>query len=609
MQSPRLPNLLLPLLLLLITAFPALAQQRPSAFAEPPKVEVFATLNTDVLLPNSQHVLAVVVDVPEGLHAQSATPSNEAFIPFEITLTSTLPPGITAFPPVYPKGHDQTYPLLGTLNVYEGRVIAFIPISVDATVAPGTTLELAGTLTTQLCDDKSCFPPEDTAFSTRATVAAPGSPTKPANPAFFAGFDWSTFGQSLPPSTRPASAAASPTVFGLSLSRSSYPLAFAVAILVGIIFNVMPCVLPVLPLKAYGFYEASQHSRARSLALGLIFSSGVVAAFGVLGIIVFFLGQQWGALFQLPWFTWSMVAILVLMALGLWNVFTFRLPLGVYSFEPNHNSVSGNFMFGAFTALLSTPCTAPLFPALLLWASAQSKGVGVALMLAVGVGMALPYLLLAGVPELARKFPRTGPWSELIKQFMGFLVLGTAAFLAGQALLPGMQFMYAIAATALVAGIFLVVQTARLMPRPTPITIASILALALISSTSFAAVSLNQKSVEWTPFSDSALAAARAANRPVLVKFTANWCANCHYVEATVFTDRKVLATLKSKDVLLLKVDITRANAPGSDLLRTLNPAGGIPLTAIYPPGATDPIQLTSIYTPGTLLDTLTSLR
>lgn len=578
--------------------------QPTGALGETPKVEVSAFLNATPLTPGSQHVLAVVVDIPEGLHAQSATPSNEAFIRFEIKLTTPLPPGVQAFDTVYPKGHDQTYPMLGTLNVYDGRVIAYIPLTVSADAAVREGLEISGVLTTQLCDDKSCFPPEDTTFAVKFAVATPGTPAVPGNAALFSGFDWSSFGKSIQP-TGPPTAMNAPRVFGLALSPQSYPLAFSIAIFVGIIFNIMPCVLPVLPLKAYGFYEASQHSRARSLMLGLIFSSGVVAAFGVLGVIVFFAGQQWGSLFQQPWFTWSMVAILVAMAAGLWNLFTFRLPLGVYSFEPNHNSVSGNFLFGGFTALLSTPCTAPLFPALLLWASAQPKVVGLGLMLAVGVGMALPYLLLAGVPELARKFPRTGPWSELIKQMMGFLVLGTAVFLAGQALLPGMKFMFAIAATAVVAGGFLIVQTARLMPRAVPIATSCILALALIGSTGYAAVSLNQKSVEWTPFSDAALAAARAERRTVLIKFTANWCANCHYVEATVFTDRQVRTALTRKNVLLLKVDITRANAPGSDLLRQLNPAGGIPLTAIYFNGADEPVELASIFTPATLIETL----
>src|SRR6202000_2870242 len=102
---------------------------------------------------------------------------------------------------------------------------------------------------------------------------------------------------------------------------------------------------------------------------------------------------------------------------------------------------SGNFLFGGLTAILSTPCTAPLFPGLLAWAAAQnSKWIGVFMLTMVGVGMAAPYLVLSAVPELARKFPRTGPWSEVVKQMLGFMVLAVAVFIAGQRVLAGRQF-------------------------------------------------------------------------------------------------------------------------------------------------------------------------
>lgn len=573
-----------------------------------PKADVRVELNTDGLVPGSQHVLAVVVDIPPGYHAQSARPSSDAFIPFEVRMEAPGS-GLRVFDVVYPPGEDKTYPLLGTLNVYTGRVVAFVPLMLDASAAAeGQEVMLRGQVTTQLCDDSTCFPPQDVAFEKNVRVVSASQAVPSREAELFASFDWSTFGRSMSDGAVAGSAVErSGRILGLTLRPNDYPLAFGVALLVGLIFNVMPCVLPVLPLKAYGFYEAARHSRSRSLMLGVIFSAGVVAVFGVLGVIVFVGGQQWGGLFQYGWFTWSMVAVLVLLSLGLWNVYTFRLPLGVYSFEPRHDTVVGNFLFGGLTALLSTPCTAPLFPTLLLWASAQPKVVGLGLMLTVGAGMALPYLLLAAFPGLARRFPRTGPWAELVKQFMGFLVLGTAAFLAGQALLPGMQFMWLIAATAVAAAVFLVARTWTLMPRPVPVAISAVLATLLASSTLYSAVVLNRKGVEWVPFSEQRLAEARDSGRTVLIKFTANWCINCHYVERTVFTDRDVLSTLRQKDVVLLKVDITRPNAPGSELLRRLNPAGGIPLTAIYFPGDDEPLQLASIYTPGTLVDVLRS--
>jgi len=319
---------------------------------------------------------------------------------------------------------------------------------------------------------------------------------------------------------------------------------------------------------------------------------------------------SWGQWFSRAWFVWTVVAILVLMALGMFGLFTFRLPLGVYTIEPRHDTYVGNFLFGILTAVLSTPCTAPLFPGLLAWAAlqAQSGGrmVGVGVVTMVGVGMALPYLLLSAMPELARKLPRTGPWSALIKQMMAFLLLGVAAYFAGQRVLPGGLFVWLIFAIALAAGVFLVYRTAKLMPRARPVTIAALLAVLLAGGMFYFAISWQgQGTTRWQPYSQSALAEARGNKQMVLVDFTANWCFNCKYVERTVFPDAAIRGALEKHRVVMLQADLTRGDAPGWDLLMKLNPSGGIPLTAIYAPKLSEPILLPSIYRPTRLVAAL----
>ena len=131
----------------------------------------------------------------------------------------------------------------------------------------------------------------------------------------------------------------------------------------------MPCVLPVLPLKIMGFYEAAQHSRRRSIALGAVFSLGLVASFAVLAILVVGLRTlEWGGLFQKTWFTVTIVIVLSAMALSLFGLFTVNLPTGIYQFSPRHDTYVGNFLFGILTAALSTPCTFGMFVGLLTWA-------------------------------------------------------------------------------------------------------------------------------------------------------------------------------------------------------------------------------------------------
>ena len=592
----------------------------PTAFAKTSYGEVSTALNTTTLQPGQQAVLAVVFEVKEGYHAQSHTPSSKDYIPFAVKLEAD--PAITTYDPIYPKGEDHEYGSLGKLNVYTGKVIVYVPIDVKATANVGE-IKLNGSVSYQACDNNVCYAPQKPTFTMSAKIVAVGEASTLNQPELFKDFDPKTIAKRAPTtqssSIKIENAPAQFTIFGHPIGGDSYVLAFGTAILIGILFNVMPCVLPVLPLKAVGFYETSKHHRGKSFLFGLTFSLGIIATFGVLALLVLPVtagaggagssGSNWGQWFSKPWFVWPVVVILVVMGLGMFGLFTFRLPMGVYSIEPKHDSYIGNFLFGILTAILSTPCVAPLFPGLLAWAVAQSvsggRFIGVGVVVMVGVGMALPYLILSATPELARKLPRTGPWSELVKQFMAFLLFGVAAYFAGQRLIAGNGFMWIVFVVAVAGSLFLLIRTAQLMPRAVPIGVSFVIALCLSGGTFAVARSLNRQTLNWTPYSVVALDQARADKRMVMVEFTAKWCANCQYLEATVFHDKAIEEALTKRNVVLLRADLTNEDAPGWELLRKLNPSGGIPLTAIYSPTQPEPALLASIYTKQTLIDTL----
>jgi thiol:disulfide interchange protein len=365
----------------------------------------------------------------------------------------------------------------------------------------------------------------------------------------------------------------------------------------------------VLPLKAIGFYEVSQHKRARSFLFGSIFSLGIIATFAALGCLVLLRQHSWGDLFAKAWFVWGLAIILLFMAASLFGLYTFRLPMGAYTFEPRHDTYSGNFLFGGLTAILSTPCTAPLFPGLLAWAAAQpSRWIGVGMLTMVGVGMAAPYMVLSAVPELARRFPRTGPWSELVKQMLGFMVLAVAVFIAGPRVAPGLEF-WAIFAVLFAGSIFLIVKSAILAKGKLAVPIAVIIALLLSGGSFAAALRLSgtggKDSIQWAMYDDDTVNAARHTGKLVLVEFTAHWCANCLTLEATVFRKPEVAETFKKYNVVAFRADLSDQNAPGWGALKQLNPAGGIPLTAIFPPNSPEPIVLSSLYSAQNLMDAL----
>ena len=229
------------------------------------------------------------------------------------------------------------------------------------------------------------------------------------------------------------STAAPAKIFGRDLNNDAYLLAFAGAFLVGIIFNVMPCVLPVLPLKAIGFYEVAQHNRAQERSPSAPSSApGSSRASRVLAVLIVVLKViNWGELFtQVVVRRADGRSCCVAMALSMFGLFTINVPTALYNVTPRHDTYVGNFLFGILTAVLSTPCTFGMFVGLLAWASTQPAAVGVALIMTVGVGMAFPYLVLSAFPELARRFPRGGAvGARSCKQIHGLPAAGDGRLL------------------------------------------------------------------------------------------------------------------------------------------------------------------------------------
>ena len=565
--------------------------------------DVTAMLSTTAVHAGDHATVAVVVNVHDGLHAQSHTPVDSYAIKFVVTTDDNAN---TKFGEVvYPPGQDVTFPSLGKLNVYEGKTVIRIPITIGADASAGP-LKISGTVRFQACTTAVCFPPEKVKFAvdiavvpmTQAVEANSAFPEQPTAPA---------------PATAPAATIAPPitgssTVLGFDLDRSPWPLAFAAAFLIGIVFNLMPCVLPVLPLKIMGFYEVSKHDRAKSILLGGVFSAGLIASFAVLAaLIVGSAKLQWGGLFQHTWFTITISVVLVAMAISTFGFFTVNVPTALYSFTPRHDTYVGNFLFGILTAALSTPCTFGMLVGLLAWALKQPAWMGGSSIVMVGVGMAFPYFVLSAVPEVARNFPRTGPWAEVVKQMMGFLLLATAVFFARPLFqhVSDSLFWWSLFAVIAAGGVFLIVRAFQLSDGLRPRVIACALAVLIVTPTFFAVHRITEKPFEWTPYSDQALASATAAGKPVLIDFTADWCTNCHYIEAFVLHNSKVVHAVHDHGVVMLQADVTYENALAHPLLNKLTPDGAPPLTAVYLPHIAEPKLLHGIYSTDDLIRSL----
>lgn len=267
---------------------------------------------------------------------------------------------------------------------------------------------------------------------------------------------------------------------------SKLPLAaqLAIAIGVGVLLNVVPCVLPVLPLKAMSFYEDAGHDRRRSILNGLLFSAGIVVTFGLLAAFVISQAALWSKFISHPITAIILAIVLLTAAAQSFGLFEFRLPRFVTNLEGSTaggSSPISQFFGGALIAVLSTPCTIGPFAGIIAAAIFLGLPLGPVLLMFVGVGMALPWLILSAFPEATRKFPRTGPWPGVVKQMTGFLLVATAIFFAAP-LVPGSLTLlwWLIFACVAAAAIFLIARTVQLAPRPRPLAIAGVVSLVLV---------------------------------------------------------------------------------------------------------------------------------
>jgi thiol:disulfide interchange protein DsbD len=362
----------------------------------------------------------------------------------------------------------------------------------------------------------------------------------------------------------------------------------------GFLLNLTPCVLPLIPIKIMGLAKAAGN-RKRSFSLGLAMSLGVVAFWVMLAIamstIVGF--KTTHRLFQYPAFTLTVGVIICVMAVGMSSLFTVRLPSWIYAANPSQDSLTGSFLFGILTAVLSTPCTAPFMGAAAAWSVTQSPFITMSTFGAIGMGMALPYFVLSTFPSLLSRVPRTGPGSELVKQIMSLLMLAAGAYFLGTGLAgtlaeppdpPSQTYWWLVAFFIAIAGLWLLWRTFRIASgRRTQVTLV-VLGLTLIATGFVVGIRFTKSSpIHWIYFTPERFAAAHKSAKVIVLEFTAAWCLNCHGLEQGVLHNSNVVALMNSGNVIPIKVDLTGNNSAGSRKLRESG-RSSIPYLVIYSP-------------------------
>jgi thiol:disulfide interchange protein DsbD len=519
----------------------------------------------------------------------------------EITVAS--PAGVTAGEPDWPSGvahHDEHF---GDTIVYFDQVELPVPLKGAADVK---TAELD--VAYQGClENGICYPVMKRHISVDfgAGTATVGAPAETA-PAAASGGAAKEVAPTPPP----------PGLVPKSEAPLGFVAAIGLALLGGLVLNLMPCVLPVLSLKAITVLESGESpGAARKHALW--YTAGVLVAFAALGVIIVGIraaghGIQWGAQFQQPLAIGILVYVMLAVGLSMSGVFEIGGSLGnVGSGLASRSGPSGDFFTGVLAVVVASPCTAPFMGSAIAFAFAAPVAVAFLIFLALGLGLALPFLLIGFVPAIARLLPRPGRWMETLKQALAFPMYltavwllwvltkqrgadATALVLAGGVLLAmalwwfgrtrnrsgGLSWMFT---AVLAVGAIAALWTVHGLPAQTATTVAT---------------------DGIVPYSPEKLAELRAAGTPVLVDMTADWCITCKANEHAVLDTDAFKALLKRTGTVYMRGDWTDVNATIAAFLEQYHSVG-VPLYVVYPKGGGQGHKLSTVLTYDTVQQAL----
>jgi thiol:disulfide interchange protein len=573
--------------------------------------------------PGDRFVVAVVLTHKDGWKTNTNAPKVPKewgdFEPIPTTLTPKLPPGIVAGTIQWPEPHMIEMDLVASgrpqlFGVFSEISTIYVPLLVAADFKPGK-VQLQFDTDFQACKEL-CLAPELVEVVIGLEVVQVGDSRLLGTnaPPEFAKFDASSLADESTWGSEGAVVAASQpkestdrlkfSVFGKDFDLSTKGVGFIgilfLGFIGGLLLNVMPCVLPVIPLKIMGLAN-SAGSRSRLLFLGLMMSLGVVTFWVVIGGIIAASTNFKSAaqLFSYWWVGVAMGVFILAMGLGMLGAFSVGLPNWIYSLNPKQETAAGAFGFGILTAILAAPCVAPFGGAALGWAAFQPAPVAMTLFGVIGLGMALPYFVLAANPAWVQKLPRTGPASDLIKQILAILMLAVAAFFIGSGLLTltkdqphvsSVLYWWIVTALCFVAAGWLILRTWAITRSFGRRAFFSGLAI-MLAAGSFA----------WS------IDQAVRDGKVVVLDFTADWCLNCKSLKAVVLNDSDVVAALSQPDVNAFEIDLSARKAPGWERLRGLGQAG-IPLLVVYGPGLPKP-WTSNLYTAKDVLAALQSAK
>jgi len=542
----------------------------------------------EVVQPGSESALAVHFELKKDWHFYASAETAPGQM--NLKLKPSARDHITFAEPIFPQPRIYFDKTSGkTLEVFSDKFTVFLPFSVDPILLESNEpIDIAVKIGIEgaVCSGFQCQMPDFEDLSTEVQIAYEPAMSKPK-------FVLPDLTEAVP---KTAPVRASPW------AGCSAWFALGLALLAGLSLNIMPCVWPVLPLIVMRIVEQAKQGRRQSTALGLAFCSGILLFFASLAganiilQIVYGTVLQWGDQFRNPAFVAGMALLLVVLALFCFGVFAISVPASIAGKSSSSKGYSGAIGMGFLAAVLSTPCSFAILAAAFAWAQAQPLLLATVAIMVIGIGMAVPYAILTSTPGLLERLPKAGRWMELFKQAIGFVLLVIAVKLI--AALPEVRRM-GVLYFAVVLGFCVwmwgswVSYNTKLSRKWLIRTIAIVLAVA--AGWLFLPAPADER-ISWQQYDADLIEAALTTERPVLIKFTADWCLSCQAVDRIVYRREDIAKLIEERGVLAIKADTTGKDFPATFALKNVYNEPGVPVSILFVPGRAEPIRWRNMF-------------